>query len=659
MANQPVTIERFDGLDLKSDITELGFRGASDVLNLDFSAPGKPRRRPGTERFSQRFADTTSQSPYGTIFYQAALNRFFSIYTNNTGTDSIRFLRLDQNGWVLQESGDWGDNPGTANLAGARFISFGTDVDSYLFVAGAGAGATNNVILYDQDAADFDLTGSQFGGAVPDGHFLAVTPWDNRLVSAGGAETYSTVHRVRFSTEGDPFIWGNPAGSADDYYVDLHPGDGEEIREVLTWGDYMFVFKQTKFFVFYGVDVGAAGTPVFNYRTVNGQGIPLDWDGQAPAACVAQDGVYFVNKEGVWRTTGGPPEKISTAVDPLFNIASPDDPNPYYGDVPGANGTHPYSAITHWRDRLLIYGYEDQVLVHHLKEGWWSRWQLPGLSYQSHLYAQPERFDSETTLYGYQPDLLYSAAVSGTNEYWRGQIIQVSEEADQDYGGNYTWSLVATGGTSGNFTINFHPTPSTTQTTASIAYNATADTVETSLTALAAIDTDDLFCVGGPLPNTPVVIAFTSAGSFSGASVPAGSLEIGTENVTNGNAALSGVLDGTAASPIECSWTSGATDFGSDVEKVVKDVMVSAESGDVGASIAVDLAALPATPTEQTFSAPATLRFRGPATNVKARQTVFHLENATDSVTTSEVSWRRATLNILGAEGGPQRGSGT
>lgn len=66
-------------------------------------------------------------------------------------------------------------------------------------------------------------------------------------------------------------------------------------------------------------------------------------------------------------------------------------------------------------------------------------------------------------------------------------------------------SLVATGATAGTFTLTFNG-----QTTAPIAYNATAAAVVTALTALSSIGAGGVTATGGPLPTTPVVITFAA-----------------------------------------------------------------------------------------------------------------------------------------------------
>jgi len=66
--------------------------------------------------------------------------------------------------------------------------------------------------------------------------------------------------------------------------------------------------------------------------------------------------------------------------------------------------------------------------------------------------------------------------------------------------------------TGGTFTLTFSG-----QTTGTIAYNATASTVQTALEALSNIAPGDVVCTGGPLPGTAVVVTF--GGQYAGTDV--------------------------------------------------------------------------------------------------------------------------------------------
>lgn len=67
--------------------------------------------------------------------------------------------------------------------------------------------------------------------------------------------------------------------------------------------------------------------------------------------------------------------------------------------------------------------------------------------------------------------------------------------------------------TGGNFTLTFSG-----QTTGTIAYNASAGTVQTALEALSNVAPGDVVCAGGPLPGTPVTVTF--GGQYAGTDVP-------------------------------------------------------------------------------------------------------------------------------------------
>lgn len=93
---------------------------------------------------------------------------------------------------------------------------------------------------------------------------------------------------------------------------------------------------------------------------------------------------------------------------------------------------------------------------------------------------------------------------------------------------NEQQSLIATGGTVGDFTLTFDGA-----TTAPIAWNATAAAVQAALEALPNIAPGDVVCAGGPLPGTAVTIDF--AGQYADTNVPA---LIVVDNITNGTATI-------------------------------------------------------------------------------------------------------------------------
>lgn len=115
---------------------------------------------------------------------------------------------------------------------------------------------------------------------------------------------------------------------------------------------------------------------------------------------------------------------------------------------------------------------------------------------------------------------------------------------------NETQTVTITGTpTGGTFTLTYSG-----QTTAAIAYNATAATVKTALEALSNIDVGDVTTAGGPFPGTAVTVTFvgqflgvnvaqmTATGSLTGGSTPAVAVTTTTAGATDGG--TGGTLEG-------------------------------------------------------------------------------------------------------------------
>lgn len=207
----------------------------------------------------------------------------------------------------------------------------------------------------------------------PTGMFGAVSPWDSRFVlarfpNAGGGDNPSS---VRFSAVSDPETW-------DGYeYVDLTPGDGEKIMGMATYGNYVIVFKESKFFVFYGTTYNASnslGVPEFEFRTID-TGIGLS---AKQCLCVAPDGVYFMNNKGLYKTDGGPPVLVSALIEPLW---SGDIPTFYNGGAINFSSIDKARLAFHRQQVYLAVptntsATNNTVLVHDPRYGWWSVWSM-------------------------------------------------------------------------------------------------------------------------------------------------------------------------------------------------------------------------------------------------------------------------------------------
>jgi hypothetical protein len=208
--------------------------------------------------------------------------------------------------------------------------------------------------------------------AVDLGNRMVIGGFDSGANGPGGATV--NVSRVHFSDPGAPETW------TANNYVDLTPGDGEKVQGILAWREFVFVFKETKFFRFHSPSEGPDGTPVFNYTTFD-TGIGL---ASPRALCADERGVYFLHTDGVYMTAGGEPRRVSTQLDPLFIGGTSD----YFlgGELLHSQITN--SAMGVHEDRVYL-GYtstgtaNDYTLVYDPTYQWWTLWNTPAAAFTS------------------------------------------------------------------------------------------------------------------------------------------------------------------------------------------------------------------------------------------------------------------------------------
>lgn len=285
------TIDEFPGLNLTQDGIGAGARIAT---NVDLDLPGRVRTRPGRSYLSAAINDsaTFASAPY-------------RIVSTNLGT-------IATNGATL---GNYFVTLTTA--APTPYTDVGVDV------AEAGTATTERVYVIDNTGIRL-WDGTTLAAAVantPRGGFLANWATQGRLVAAyskiGGSPSS---HRVHFSNPNAPQTWTYASGPPETGdFVDLEPGNGEGIVGVVAAGDYVVVFKETRAYVFYGLDVDVTGNAIFRYRTIElgdrmgSTGLP---------GRIATDGrnVYFVATAGVYAmpAAGGTPVLISGELSAFF-----------------------------------------------------------------------------------------------------------------------------------------------------------------------------------------------------------------------------------------------------------------------------------------------------------------------------------------------------
>lgn len=283
MPYTPVTVERFAGLNLAADPSEVG-NSAVDLVNVDFSSVGELQTRPG---YASVKSYTMTAQPGALTAYEttAGLKQLIVGWTNGA---TNTYEAIASTGGAAVAS--------TTAIANSTMnaVRFGTPTAEYLYW---GNGTDS---IWRWDGAAFSKP-----AGMPVTLFVAKTTPSNRLVAAF---TSAGSSRVSFSNAGAPETW-----SASDF-VDVAPGDGSAISGVASYQSYLFVFKRNRFFVFYGESTDTTGNAIFNYRTVDGFGSIVP-------PVVGDEGVYFYDGRTVWLTNGGTPTRISAPVEPFLRGA--------------------------------------------------------------------------------------------------------------------------------------------------------------------------------------------------------------------------------------------------------------------------------------------------------------------------------------------------
>ena len=385
---RPYTFKDFSGgLNLRDKGDAVGDKEAIDVLNVTFTERGAVRQRHGVTDFTP--ADMANRvdslSPYyradGTRQLVAGCGTRLEAF-NNAGVSVAAAVGLLGGPWT--------------------FARFGDPLNEYLYAANGrdtvqrwnGASWASGTVLATVDGVanvamprcgavcvTASTPGSTSGSNAS--NRMIATAYGTQ-VNAGPGGTVSTPSRVHFSNAGQPQVWetdgfaGTPAppvATRGRNFIDLTPGDGERIMAAVTWRELVFIFKESKFFVMWGEGAGADGTPTFQVReVVNNIGLA-----SAQAVAVGRDGVYFMNRRGVYRTNGGDPVLLSDLVSPLWT----QDPDVYFQGSPINLSRLDLPRMLWHMERLYLAvptgaaDANDRVLVYDTQHEWWSLYDWP------------------------------------------------------------------------------------------------------------------------------------------------------------------------------------------------------------------------------------------------------------------------------------------
>lgn len=217
------------------------------------------------------------------------------------------------------------------------------------------------------------------GKAMPKAGALCAWPGGaNRLVatrfstSTGGPNgATSSPDHVYFSDPGDPESWSTAPGKEN--YVQLAPGNGEAIQAVVAFREFIIVFKETSFYVFYSVTEGPEGSADFNFKPVEA-GVGMV---SPRAVCVQPSGVYFMSRHGVYRTTGAEPEEVSQIVEPIWS----GEASPFFTQGVLSQAEVTSCTMTSHEDRIYlsypVSSTKYRTLVYDPQLDWWSLYSIP------------------------------------------------------------------------------------------------------------------------------------------------------------------------------------------------------------------------------------------------------------------------------------------
>ena len=353
---QPVRVDAFPGLRL-IDQGVPDTPGAIDLLNVEPPQRGILRRRRG----------------------------YSLIGSGGSTVEGLTFSAANAAGHLI----------GAGGTLVTAFSTGGTTIDtqainngeqfSFCSVGQPGAARTfgcngEDIFSWDGSALSLLTTAATVDGVgtnpFPVPRALASTSWDNRLMACGFADSssgpdaiVSSDSHVYFSDEGDPNTWSA------DWYEQLTPGDGEKIVAACRWRDYVFVFKQTRFFVFHSTQLGTGEALFFNYFTVD-TGVGAHGPGGVVAG---RDGVYFLSRRGIYRTTGEDVQPIATDLDPLWT----GEPCPFFSGSGMTNTSLDQAKLEMVGEKLVVsypVGSAWRQVVSDVRFGGWSYWNLPAAS---------------------------------------------------------------------------------------------------------------------------------------------------------------------------------------------------------------------------------------------------------------------------------------
>jgi hypothetical protein len=368
LPSTPFQVPGFGTLNLRDDPATVGIAQATDLLNVSLSVPGRIATRGGYIKHNT----STPASVYQKVVETRAGGTAHLVGFRGTNLDKIV-----ANGTVSAAAATF-----PANFQGFSSVDFGSPSGTLLYIADSGL-VSGGGTLQKWDGSAIAASSGKPG-------LVAVTPWDNRLAQGYYGAAGNTPSGANGSKS---TVFFSDAGAPDTYtstsWIQLQPGDGEVITAMVTWREFLFVFKESAVYVFYGTSTASDGTPVFQYRRVSlpsrvgtfAVGVPA-----VSTACAGPDGVYYHAADGIYRLTGGTPEMISGVVRGLFSGTAASS------QVRNGNTGSAYTFYLTCVEEKVYFSYMNgdgnpRVLVYDRPSATWALWSLTALTAPMPVYG--------------------------------------------------------------------------------------------------------------------------------------------------------------------------------------------------------------------------------------------------------------------------------
>lgn len=413
MPTTPFVVDRFGGVDLLNDPQEVGASTAVDALNVLFDRRGRLRARDG-------YIDKTSA-------LTPTADRYFLLVP----VGSEQYCAVGPNGTTVNYDEV---STLTPTITNRGTVATGALPQSWVAVGGIAGGLVKTILFTatgdGNPVRQWDI-GTSTSDAAGKGAYVAALPLENRLAQARFAAAADTPSGANGSTS---TVFFSDAGVPNTYtassWVQLQPGDGEDIMAMGSWQNYLFVFKRTTMFVFYGTSTDADGLPIFNYRRIS-LPEPLTYSDVQPVA--GPDGLYFLTAGGIYRTTGDVPANVSGLVRPVFDRSAPSSLAMGPREVVGSRTIAPTLS---WIGRRLLFNYytaagAQRQLVWDQPLDAWTVWNLPTRS----NFAQAAQSTAD--------DERLDAMAFGGEESTVAHVYEYGPVASTDDGATISWSYTS------------------------------------------------------------------------------------------------------------------------------------------------------------------------------------------------------------------------